>query len=184
MRLFEVTQTLQTMPHLYLDMDGVQCDFMGKWEMLLKTPKYKNSTSLNDAITLLSQSSDREVYEFFRDLMPLNGGSKIVSYLKTYKIPYTILSAPLRGPYSKDSIKGKKEWLDKYNPDTSDSAIFTSGKFKYATSGGQPNVLVDDLSKNINEWRQKGGIGIQHSNNNTDETIKQLDKIYRPFRDK
>lgn len=183
MKLYEIT-SLKIMPHLYLDMDGVQADFMGQWENMYNLEKYKNARNLDDAIKVLANSSEREVYEFFRDLPLLPGGSKLISWLKINKIPYTVLSAPLRGPYKDASIQGKKEWLDKYNPGTSNNAIFTSGKYKYATSNHQPNILVDDNDKYLDEWKEKHGIGIKHTDETTDLTIKQLKQIYSPFRNK
>ena len=37
------------------------------------------------------------------------------------------------------------------------------------------NILIDDLSMNINQWREKKGIGILHKN--AQETIQQLNAI-------
>ena len=28
---------------------------------------------------------------------------------------------------------------------------------------GEPNILIDDYMKNINEWEARGGIGIHHT---------------------
>lgn len=51
-----------------------------------------------------------------------------------------------------------------------------SEKQMFATKGdGIPNVLIDDWSKNIVEWKAKGGIGILHRNAETTiATLKNL----------
>jgi hypothetical protein len=79
------------------------------------------------------------------------------------------------------SIDAKKDWLDEYNPGTSQNAIFTKRKFKYATINGKPNVLVDDFNYYLRSWADAGGIAVKHSDNTTDHTIKQLEKIYSPY---
>jgi hypothetical protein len=79
------------------------------------------------------------------------------------------------------SIKGKREWLDNYNPGTSSNAIFTSAKYKYATINGKPNVLVDDFGKYLKSWNDAGGIAVKHSDESTNHTIQQLEKIYNPY---
>jgi hypothetical protein len=109
------------------------------------------------------------------------GGMRIIQWLVKNKIPFTVLSAPLRGPYAKDSIRAKKDWLDKYNPGTSGDAIFTSAKYKYAKNGNEQNVLVDDFGKYLNAWSDAGGIAVKHEDSNTNHTIKELENIYSPY---
>lgn len=178
MKIMELlTEGKESKPHLYLDMDGVQADFFGRWAELEKVMHYKHITDPEEAIMRLANSGPESVYKFFKDLEPLQGGLKIIAWLRKNNIPFTVLSAPLRmqGPAS---IKGKKEWLDMYNPGSSNDAIFTSAKYKYATSDGKPNVLVDDFGKYLDAWRNAGGIAIKHEDNNVDHTIKELEKIY------
>jgi len=171
-------ETANKRPHLYLDMDGVQADFFDAWANLEGVKSYKEISNPEEAIVRLARSGPEKVYEFFKDLEPLQGGLKIIRWLHQHHIPFTVLSAPLRFE-GKASIKGKKEWLDKYNPGTSGNAIFTSAKYKYATDkDGNPNVLVDDYGKYLNAWRDHGGIAIKHEDGNTEHTIRELEKIY------
>jgi len=107
---------------------------------------------------------------------PLNGFSPILNWIKKNNIPYSILSAPLRGNH-KASIAGKKSWLSKHNPNAKEE-IFTGTKEKYAMAGGQPNVLIDDHGKYITRWQSNGGIGIKHTDKNPQATISALEKIY------
>ena len=181
----EEESKLPPMPHLYLDMDGVQADFFTAWANIHNKARYKEIGSKEEreqSITDLTNRGTEFIYNFFAELPPLQGGMTLVRWIKQNNIPFTILSAPLRGNYEA-SIEGKKDWLDNYNPGTSQSAIFTGTKEKYASNGqGSPNVLVDDFKKYIERWEQAGGIGILHRDNNTNHTIEQLAKIYRPYK--
>ena len=173
--------TTKKMPHLYLDMDGVQADFFGAWADKNNVPHWKAITNKENEIEDLANSSAKEVYEFFRNLRPLKGGMQVVKWAQDNKIPYTVLSAPLRGPYADASKQAKKDWLDVFHPGSSSNAIFTSQKQKYAVNNGVANVLVDDYGKYLNLWSGAGGIAVKHEDGNTEHTIKELEKIYKPF---
>jgi 5'(3')-deoxyribonucleotidase len=176
--------TNKVMPHLYLDMDGVQADFFGAWAAKHNVGNYKEIPDTETSINELATSSPEEVYKFFRELKPLQGGGKIVQWLNQHNIPFTVLSAPLRGPYASASVEAKKDWLNEYNPGATQNAIFTQHKHKYALNGDEPNVLVDDYGKYLNAWSDAGGIAVKHSDDSTAHTIKQLEKIYELFLNK
>ena len=103
MKIFEVLD--KKMPHLYLDMDGVQADFFGKWAKLHNVPTHKEVPNQEQAFEKFANSTPEKVYDFFRHLPPLPGGMKLVQWLRRHKIPFTVLSAPLRGPYADASIE-------------------------------------------------------------------------------
>lgn len=181
MRICELLQ--DNRPHLYLDMDGVQADFFGAWAKKLGVSHWKAIDDKEKEINILAHSNPEQVYDFFRNLKPLKGGMTLVSWLKSNDIPFTVLSAQLRGPYGDASIQAKKDWLDEYNPGSSANAIFTQNKHKYAITNGVPNVLVDDYGKYLNAWSAAGGIAIKHEDeyedpNSVENTITQLKKIF------
>jgi 5'(3')-deoxyribonucleotidase len=178
--------TENKMPHLYLDMDGVQADFFGAWANKHNVEHYKAIKDKEKEIDELANSSGDQVYNFFRTLAPLKGGMQIINWLHSNKISFTVLSAPLRGPYAKASIQAKKDWLDEHNPGTSGNAIFTSAKYKYAKSDGTPNILVDDFGKYLDAWHSAGGIAVKHEDefevpNTGARTIEALTKLYAPY---
>jgi len=182
----KINELTQKMPHLYLDMDGVQADFFGAWAKRHNVDHYKAIVDREKEIEELAHSSPEQVYEFFIELQPLTGGMKIIQWLRANKIPYTVLSAPLRGPFANASKQAKRDWLDKYHPGTSGNAIFTSEKFKYAMDNGTPNVLVDDFGPYLRKWADAGGIAVKHEDeyedpNAAESTIQQLEKIYKPY---
>lgn len=171
------------MPHLYLDMDGVQADLFNRVAEIEKVKSWDDITDQNKAITNISLQGPEKVYDLFRNLEPLQGGKIIVKWLKDNNIPFTVLSAPLRNE-PEASIEAKKDWLDQYNPNTSQSAKFTKQKFLYAVTNGTPNVLVDDFDYYLDSWNKAGGIGIKHKDSDTNRTIEKLEKIFRPYLNK
>ena len=181
-----IEKSKKDMPHLYLDMDGVQADFFGAWADIHGVNHWKAIQDKEGEIEELANSTPAKVYDFFRNLKPLVGGQVIIKWLHDNKIPFTVLSAPLRGPYAEDSKQGKRDWLDEHNPGTSTAAIFTSGKQKYATTDGVANVLVDDFGPYIQKWIDAGGIPVKHEDeaevpSAAYDTIEKLEKIYAPY---
>jgi hypothetical protein len=167
-------------PHLYLDMDGVQADFFTAWARLFGQERYKDigdKPAREASIQDLSNRGPEFVERFFATLPVLPSFAALLSWLKSNDVDFTVLSAPLRGNHEA-SIRGKLAWLDRHNPGTSARAIFTGDKQRYAVTQGQPNVLVDDFKKYIAAWRDAGGIGILHRDNNLQATLDQLAKIY------
>jgi 2-hydroxy-3-keto-5-methylthiopentenyl-1-phosphate phosphatase len=176
-------------PHLYLDMDGVQADFFGAWADKHGVSHWKAIDNKENEIELLANSTPEQVYSFFRNLKPLPGGMEIIKWVQEHNIPYTVLSAPLRGPYADASKQAKKDWLDEHHHGSSDNAIFTSQKQKYAVKDDVPNVLVDDFGPYIKKWTDAGGIPVKHEDESevptaANDTISQLEHIYSPFLNK
>lgn len=177
------------MPHLYLDMDGVQADFFGAWADKHNVGHWKAIQDKEGEIEELANSTPEQVYDFFRNLRLLKGGKEIIDWVKQHNIPYTVLSAPLRGPYAENSKQAKRDWLDEFHPGSSQHAIFTSQKHKYAMTFGVPNVLVDDFGPYIEKWTNAGGIPVKHEDeaevpNAAIDTISKLEKIYAPYLNK
>ena len=103
-------ETENKMPHLFLDMDGVQADFFGAWSKRSGVNHWKAIADKEAEINQLAHSSAKDVYDFFYNLQPLSGGMKVISWLRNNQIPYTVLSAPLRGPsYSNSNL-----WLKRH----------------------------------------------------------------------
>jgi hypothetical protein len=167
----------------------VQADFFGAWSKRSGVDHWKAIADKESDIEKLANSSAKEVYEFFYKLAPLSGGMKVISWLKQNKIPYTVLSAPLRGPYKEASVQAKIDWLNKYHPGSSGSAIFTDKKYKHAMDGGRPNVLIDDYGKYLSAWATHGGIAVKHEDQYEDpdtgaHTIEKLEKIFAKYLNK
>jgi hypothetical protein len=176
MRASEIT----TKPHLYLDMDGVQADFFSAWARLHGKERYKeigDKQAREQSIDDLNARGAKFAEHFFKTLPPLPGGQKLIRWLNANKIPFTVLSAPLRDN-EEASIAGKRYWLSKHNPGSESTAVFTDKKQLLAQRNGQPNVLVDDFKKYIQAWSEAGGIPILYRDANVDSVIAQLAEIY------
>lgn len=186
MKITELDQDQK--PHLYLDMDGVQADFFTAWAQwhakkfgMSHVERYKDIGSREQreqSIAELSAEGPEFIEEFFATLPVLPSFPALLAFLKQHDIPFTVLSAPLRG-MNAPSIAGKKRWLDQHNPGTSAQAIFTGQKERYAVGkDGQPNLLVDDYKKYIQSWTDRGGIAVLHRDNDLAGTLSQLRSIY------
>ena len=184
MRLYEINNLK---PHLYLDQDGVQADFFTAWAQWHNkkfgqshVQRYKDIGSREQreqSISELNKEGPEFIAKFFATLPVLPGFARLLKWIIANKIPFTVLSAPLRNN-EEASIQGKRAWLARHNPQGAANPIFTSDKAKLATQGGQSNVLVDDFKKYVQAWRDAGGIAVLHRDNNVEETIRQLEKIY------
>jgi 5'(3')-deoxyribonucleotidase len=184
-------KTIKTekIPHLYLDMDGVQADFFGAWADKHGVSHWKAIDNKENEIELLANSTPEQVYSFFRNLRPLPGGMKIIKWLQDNNIPYTVLSAPLRGPYAESSKQAKQDWLDEFHPGSSSDAIFTSRKQQYAITDGVVNVLVDDFGPYCQKFSDAGGMVVKHEDEAevstaANDTISQLEHIYSLYLNK
>ena len=95
------------------------------------------------------------------------GGKTLWEYIEKYKP--IILSAP---SFEKSSKDGKEKWINSNLKNVGGIKLVPANeKQKFAN----PNaILIDDRTSNIQQWIDKGGIGILHTS--ADETIKQLKK--------
>lgn len=155
---------------IYLDMDGVICDF---------AKAFKNASGfypidINDTANN-KQGSDtvysiliKQPIEFWSKMSWTNDGKKLWNYIKNLNV--CICSTPMDNEESKD---GKKMWC-RDNLGAKIKVLLTPTKEQYA---GPSNILIDDKQKNIDKWIKAGGIGILHKN--TESTIKQLSKLIK-----
>ena len=162
------------LPTIYCDMDGVLADFNGglkAMESQLKDAGYKSSQDWLDAP--LSNDKWKPVVKnkkFWSTLPLMPQALKLWNYIRSYN-PH-ILSAYAR--HDPNCIPGKRAWLRKNLRMTDDSRIHLvrrRDKQRYA----KRNLLIDDLSKNIAEWKAAGGTGILHRS--AGQTLAQLKKL-------
>ena len=142
---------------IYVDMDGVLVDF-DKQITHYNLDKYDKG---NSKIWLIIR---RIGPKFWSTMKWMPDGRTLWNALKPYKP--TILSAP---PIPKDAVatEGKSEWVKRELGGV--PYIIEKRKELYA----KPNaILIDDMVKNVDKWRQAGGIAILHKN--TASTLRQL----------
>lgn len=140
---------------VYVDMDGVIADFFTELARTHGVKHWKDIPNKEESILALGGT------DFFGRLPKFPTSDELIRFVDDATDgEWCILSAPLRGDYDNSSM-WKRVWLDKNNYYPSE-AIFTSGKQKYATENGQPNILIDDKPENIEAWIKNGGIGIRY----------------------
>jgi hypothetical protein len=81
------------------------------------------------------------------------------------------LTAPSRS--IEECKPGKEAWA-KINLGGHVSILFSRASEK-ANHADENSILIDDLQKNIDQWRAKGGIGILFKN--PAQAIKELEKL-------
>ena len=156
----------EDLPDKYCDLDEVLVAFMKGAEAAIGGDFA--STDKDERWKKINQTKG-----FWANLDWMPGGKRLYQFIEKYD-PYVLSAYSGRDPTSKN---GKMKWLAK-NTNWKKGRInlvMRSQKQKYATTNGKPNVLIDDYMKNINEWENKGGIGVHHTN--ASKTIGELKRL-------
>ena len=150
----------ESKPIVYVDMDGVLADFFSEWAKMagVKTGNYKDIPPANVDPTL-----DKMIgTDFFAQLPKFPTTDKLIQLIINHFGSYKILSSPLRNDHE-NSKKHKIDWIGRKLKIKPEETIISSNKGAYATQAdGTPNILIDDLGKNVQNWMNNGGLGIKY----------------------
>ncbi len=160
---------------LYLDMDGVLCDFELQFEQLTNEPpsvfeRKKGpiamwSEILKDSVSFWSTMQPMADFHIFQEyIFQLKSNPKIKIEILT-----STNADQIRLDYPKDAIKiihdielGKTLWIQKYLTGTKmNFAVSGTDKSRWATKS---TILVDDLYNNVEQFIASGGEGIVYRN--------------------
>lgn len=175
---------------IYLDMDGVLCNFINAVEELYPGAKelqktYYGPNRHQEHPDLANQYEDfrnaiLSKENFWRDLPWTDDGYELASHIiHNANIPLSrigIITAPMKGDEDRCYIE-KNLWVQTNLPFINMNNVFVE-KNKYNKINSLPGdyqILIDDHSDNIDEWIAHGGIGILHKS--AKETIDILSKI-------
>lgn len=149
---------------IYVDMDGVLADFDKGYEDLTGiTTKEADKKGPESFWEPISKAGAK----FWITLKWMPDGKQLWDYVKKYNPE--LLSAPSR---EESSRMGKRVWVKRELPGTKLILRSADKKQEFAL----PNsILIDDREKNIEQWRNAGGIGILHTD--TASTIKKLKEL-------
>jgi len=151
---------------IYCDMDGVLCDFDKRFMEFsngIPPSQYENEFGKKAFWELISKKG----VGFWVGIPWMPDGKQLWNYIKPHNP--SLLSAPSR---EESSRLGKRLWVRNNIPGTKLILRQAEQKQEFAN----PNaILIDDRTSNIQQWRDKGGIGIMHTSAN--ETIKQLKEL-------
>jgi len=146
---------------LFLDLDGVLADFNGRIKLL--TGKQPNELPKNRLWSSVARDGD-----FYYKLKLMPDADILWGYCKQY-IPTFLTGLPMM----KGSADQKTRWCaEKFGPEWKVICLMARDKKLHS---GPNKVLVDDNMKNCNEWMEKGGVAILHTD--VHETISKLEEL-------
>jgi hypothetical protein len=157
------------MIRLYLDMDGVLCNFDSAYKKL-RTGAADNTKRFKAAVI------DHKIFENL-EFMP--DAKELLAHVRTLPVHIEILtSVGTHDPFQGEETKRQKRlWLSKHNIMYKPNFVRSKPeKAEYATP---TSILVDDSIGCIEPFNAKGGHGILHTaakktNSNLDSLILQL----------
>ena len=148
---------------IYLDMDGVICDF---------DKSYSSIFGLNCRDDPDKSNWDKFVSnKGFFNLEPCKGFTDLIDSLYTYNVDVVILSCAGNKPDHNQVRKQKIDWLMEYNLGHLD-AHFTRTKLQKADFARKSSLLIDDSRACIDPFKEKNGYGILHTS--AKQTIIEL----------
>ena len=141
---------------IFLDMDGVICNFAKRYKELFGNfpERHTNSKEFGRNFAEFIKGKNFATLEMMPDA-PL-----LLSYLMTVDCPVEILSSTAREDNHAELCKQKSLWLDKHS--IFYPRNFTPGKSKKKMWADPQSIIIDDTESVIDDWRKAGGIAIHH----------------------
>ena len=161
---------------IYLDMDGVLCDFeKGIHDIDGKTnAKDLFKQDANDKGLLWKHIAKKGTYDFFSQLEWLEEGKKLWAFLKDKPNVEILSSIGNKNPDRKETHQAKVDWLKWHNINIP-SNFSQSAREKQKWARRKGNILIDDYDNNIKQWNKAGGTSV-HFKGDADEAIAELKK--------
>jgi 5'(3')-deoxyribonucleotidase len=167
---FELENSYQKRPIVYVDMDGTIADMFGEIARREGASHWRKARKVKDKVDQVAQEPG-----FFAELKPMPNAGKLLHGIVKLVGKFSILSSPLMSEVERSSEE-KTEWITRYlRRFPIQSMIFDHQKEKYARQAdGTPNILIDDWETNIRLWEANGGIGILYKDEEVDKALKKL----------
>ena len=178
---------------VFCDMDGVLCDFTKAFQDASKgwVIKDKQGNVIDTADGSLTFEQFKEKYsnsqswkivmkkglDFWENMEWMSDGKELWSFVNSTFGSAEILSAPSSDP---NSAKGKLIWCKRELNPQPIKVNLVPAKDKHIFA--KPNhILIDDKDKNIEQWIEKGGIGILHTD--TTSSIKKIEDVLNSIKE-
>jgi 5'(3')-deoxyribonucleotidase len=145
-------------PDIFLDLDGVCCDFAGAAAAACGHPthridKWDFFSDFGMTVDEFWKAVDAKGGAFWENLKEHAWFPSLYSCL-CKQGPVYFISAPSRSP---NCLWGKQRWLQNRLGTDFTNYIFTQHKHLFAAPG---RILIDDSEKNVQEWREAGGTAL------------------------
>lgn len=153
---------------IFCDLDGVLTDFDGRFiELFGIHPKeFINAYGYSSFwASITSRAKD-----FWCGIQWKSDGKELWQYISPYN-PIILSSVPTS--MAKIATQCKEQWIKK-ELGLDIQYHITTRKEKQNFSAND-HILIDDMKKNIEEWTQRGGVGILHIS--AHKTINELQKF-------
>lgn len=157
---------------IYLDMDGVLCDFEKKYQDFFGCPSKDERGHTKDFYKRWKVFIENDCFQFL-DWYP--GAERLLEFINNEFVwpcfgQVCILSSSGGHDYHERVVRNKLTWLRDhdiwYHP------FIVSGKKLKQTYAGPDMLLIDDAKENIEQFIHRGGHGIHHKN--AMDTIEEL----------
>lgn len=161
---------------VYVDLDGVLCDFLKRFKELYGVEPERDYPSKNKAKDAYKQQfKDFIAGDNFATLDPMPDYDLAMKFLRGIENDYDmkLLSSTAKPKYMEEVARQKHLWLK--NHDIHWPVILVPGKKLKQYYARPDSVLIDDTLSNIIEWRDRGGPAIWHSS--WEETIKRFGEL-------
>ena len=161
---------------IFLDMDGVLCDFHKDFKKIsggIDAVEYESKHKSEGFWNLINSQGAK----FWANMSPMNDMLTLKDFVfKNFVGKIYVLSSSSRQKSKSDNADiGKRIWLKSHGfaagiPASNILIVDSASKKKeYALPDG---ILVDDYNNNITGWINAGGVGVLHTS--TRNTIKEL----------
>jgi hypothetical protein len=151
---------------IYLDMDGVVCDFEKKFKEKFGEDALKQRDKKLWTENWPNFIKNRQ----FEELEWFPGGLELLKFIRSYEVDVEMLTSSGGEMFHEEVAEQKRIWLKKNNIAYTPNVVpGRRHKAKYA----KPDIiLIDDTEDVISAFNKAGGIGILHKD--AGETIEKL----------
>ncbi len=151
---------------LYLDMDGVICDWDGAVKKLGAAPAAGlDKEATQEQKQIMYDAIEKAGPDFWAEMEWLEDGKKLWDLVKEYQP--VLLTSPGKFRFAPG---GKRVWVENNLPGV--SVFIDEYKYEYAE---MDSILIDDTLENISSFKAGGGEGIHHQDYET--TKKELEEL-------
>jgi len=155
---------------IYLDMDGVLCDFEERFAQKFGYPSMAVRDRKNFSVEWPQFIADKE----FETLNWFPGAKQLLEFIRKQPVEVEMLSSSGGLTHHEEVKRQKKVWLKKHNIAYKPNIV--PGRKKKIEYAKPDVILIDDTQDIIRDFNAAGGIGILHKD--AGETIEKLKVLF------